>query len=140
MTRWEAETLLYRYQKGEDAHEQRPFYPSERGKEASPYENSAKPHDTALSLSIYRSTRHTIPARSLPIQFAYLAFLFHTECYLYAGWWIMETEGATPCRKSLPYTSLPCRAVAGRLTGSLSSRLYRRLSHDPYDTAWHFDC
>jgi hypothetical protein len=48
MTRWEAETLLYRYQKGEDAHEQRPFYPSERGKEASPYENSAKPHDMRI--------------------------------------------------------------------------------------------
>ena len=45
MTRWEAETLLYRYQKGEDSHERCPLYPAKQDKEASPYEDSAKLHD-----------------------------------------------------------------------------------------------
>lgn len=49
MTRWEAETLLYRYQKGEGTHERRPLYPSERDKEASRYEDSATSQDMRIS-------------------------------------------------------------------------------------------
>lgn len=51
MTRWEAETILSRYQNG-DTPELRPLCPSERAereKEAGPYEDTGKPRDMRMN-------------------------------------------------------------------------------------------